>query len=51
MVGNGGAKEFRRMFLSLSAATFTSMEFWMNESLNSIKAWKEALADNEGADD
>jgi len=47
----GGAKEFRKTFLALSANTHTSMEFWQSLSLIELRAWSEASneeVDNNG---
>lgn len=52
MVGEqGGAKEFRKTFLTLSANTHTSIEFWQSLSLIELRAWGEAATeevDNDG---
>jgi len=47
----GGAKEFRKAFLSLSANTSTSIEFWQSMSLIELRAWNDAATeevDNDG---
>lgn len=48
MVGDGGAREVRKMFINLSSSTFTPINYWENKSITSLKLWVEALSEGDG---
>jgi len=41
----GGAKDIKRLLLTLASNSFTSIEYWEKQSFGSLKDWQEVMSE------